>query len=272
VPAVVRRRRFERLLVLHSVLGLTGCGANCLRDSDCDDGHCVPARQLCAAAAGRDASASGAAGQAGGQGLINPSLPGHGRQRWQRGVAVVGGASMTEQGGAAGRSSSQGGARGRMRRSGGSATQPRENLDASVDADAGRRLGLKRNISSKIGALRAFVERAASWYPSCNTAQRSLSSCFAHCISPLRAWPPKRPSSRVWPTTSPTPTPRVQAPAHRVPGPLYQTVRGAGTRTTESTRSPTGIQLGSGVRVVGHVPHVFPGQHHGDQQSARRGD
>ena len=32
---------------------------------------------------------------------------------------------------------------------------------------------------------------------------------------------------------------------------LYQTVRGAGTRTTESTRSPTGIQLGSGVRVVG---------------------
>jgi flagellar basal-body rod protein FlgG len=32
---------------------------------------------------------------------------------------------------------------------------------------------------------------------------------------------------------------------------LYQTVRGAGTRTTSSTRSPTGIQLGSGVRVVG---------------------
>jgi len=32
---------------------------------------------------------------------------------------------------------------------------------------------------------------------------------------------------------------------------LYQTVRGAGTRTSESTRSPTGIQLGSGVRVVG---------------------
>lgn len=31
---------------------------------------------------------------------------------------------------------------------------------------------------------------------------------------------------------------------------LYQTVRGAGTRTTSSTRSPTGIQLGSGVRVV----------------------
>lgn len=31
---------------------------------------------------------------------------------------------------------------------------------------------------------------------------------------------------------------------------LYQTVRGAGTRTTETTRSPTGIQLGSGVRVV----------------------
>lgn len=32
---------------------------------------------------------------------------------------------------------------------------------------------------------------------------------------------------------------------------LYQTVRGAGTRTTETTRSPTGIQLGSGVRVAG---------------------
>lgn len=32
---------------------------------------------------------------------------------------------------------------------------------------------------------------------------------------------------------------------------LYQTVRGPGTRTSESTRSPTGIQLGSGVRVSG---------------------
>jgi flagellar basal-body rod protein FlgG len=32
---------------------------------------------------------------------------------------------------------------------------------------------------------------------------------------------------------------------------LYQTVRSAGTRTTETTRSPTGIQLGSGVRVAG---------------------
>jgi flagellar basal-body rod protein FlgG len=31
---------------------------------------------------------------------------------------------------------------------------------------------------------------------------------------------------------------------------LYQTIRGAGTRTTEQTSSPTGIQLGSGVRVV----------------------
>jgi flagellar basal-body rod protein FlgG len=31
---------------------------------------------------------------------------------------------------------------------------------------------------------------------------------------------------------------------------LYQTVRAAGTRTTETTRSPTGIQLGSGVRVA----------------------
>jgi flagellar basal-body rod protein FlgG len=32
---------------------------------------------------------------------------------------------------------------------------------------------------------------------------------------------------------------------------LYQTVRGPGTRTSSTTRSPTGIQLGSGVRVVG---------------------
>jgi flagellar basal-body rod protein FlgG len=32
---------------------------------------------------------------------------------------------------------------------------------------------------------------------------------------------------------------------------LYQTVRAAGTATTETTRAPTGIQLGSGVRVVG---------------------
>jgi len=31
---------------------------------------------------------------------------------------------------------------------------------------------------------------------------------------------------------------------------LYQTVRAAGTSTTDSTRSPTGIQLGSGTRVV----------------------
>ena len=32
---------------------------------------------------------------------------------------------------------------------------------------------------------------------------------------------------------------------------LYQTVRGPGTSTSETTRSPTGIQLGSGVRVAG---------------------
>lgn len=32
---------------------------------------------------------------------------------------------------------------------------------------------------------------------------------------------------------------------------LYQTVRGPGTRTSSATRSPTGIQLGSGTRVVG---------------------
>lgn len=32
---------------------------------------------------------------------------------------------------------------------------------------------------------------------------------------------------------------------------LYQTVRGAGTRTTSSTRSPTGIQMGSGVQIAG---------------------
>ena len=32
---------------------------------------------------------------------------------------------------------------------------------------------------------------------------------------------------------------------------LYQTMRGAGTRTSSATRAPTGIQLGSGVRVAG---------------------
>ena len=32
---------------------------------------------------------------------------------------------------------------------------------------------------------------------------------------------------------------------------LYQTVRAAGTQTTAQTTSPTGLQLGSGVRVVG---------------------
>lgn len=32
---------------------------------------------------------------------------------------------------------------------------------------------------------------------------------------------------------------------------LYQTVRGAGTQTTATTVSPTGLQLGSGVRVAG---------------------
>ena len=133
MPAVVRRRRFERLLVLPLVLGLTGCGANCLRDSDCDDGH-VCLRDSCVRpSVAEDASAGGAAGQAGGQGLINPSYPGMGGTG---GTGGVGGASMTEQGGAAGTNSSQGGAAGMDASSGGSATQPRENLDASVDADA----------------------------------------------------------------------------------------------------------------------------------------
>jgi len=132
VPAAVRQSRFERLLVLTLVLGLAGCGANCLRDSDCDDGY-VCLRDSCVRPnLAEDASASGAAGQAGGQGMINPSYPGLGGTG---GTGGVGGASMTEQGGAAG-TNSQGGSAGADASSGGSATQPRENLDASVAADA----------------------------------------------------------------------------------------------------------------------------------------
>jgi len=124
----VPRLRLEPLLAL--ALALTACGANCLRDSDCDDGRqCV--RDSCVRpSVAEDASASGAAGQAGGQGMINPSYPGMG------GTGGVGGASMTEQGGAAGTNGSQGGSAGMDASFGGSATQPRENLDASADADA----------------------------------------------------------------------------------------------------------------------------------------
>src|SRR6185312_254545 len=32
---------------------------------------------------------------------------------------------------------------------------------------------------------------------------------------------------------------------------LYQTVRAAGTQTSATTQSPTGLQIGTGVRVVG---------------------
>lgn len=37
---------------------------------------------------------------------------------------------------------------------------------------------------------------------------------------------------------------------------LYQTVRAAGAQTSATTRSPTGLQLGSGVRVAG-AAHIF---------------
>ena len=133
MPALPRQSRFERWLALTLTIGLTGCGANCLRDSDCDDGH-VCLRDSCVRPnLAEDASAGGAAGQAGGQGMINPSYPGLGGTG---GAAGVGGASMTEQGGAAGTNSSQGGSAGTDASFGGSATQPRENLDASADADA----------------------------------------------------------------------------------------------------------------------------------------
>jgi hypothetical protein len=130
--------RFARLLAL--VLALTGCSANCLRDSDCDDTQ-VCVRDSCVRPSlAEDASASGAAGQAGGQGLINPSYPGLGGAAGMGGtggMGGVGGSAMTpEQGGAAGTNTSQGGGAGTAAASGGSATLPRENLDASVAADA----------------------------------------------------------------------------------------------------------------------------------------
>ena len=130
-------RRCERLLALALALGLTGCGANCLRDSDCNDSEVCVQDSCVRPSLAEDASAGGVAGQAGGQGLINPSYPGLGGTGGLGGMGGVGGASMTpEQGGAAGTNASQGGGAGTDSSVGGSATQPRENLDASVDADA----------------------------------------------------------------------------------------------------------------------------------------
>ncbi|HKO93262.1 MAG TPA: hypothetical protein VJU61_19035 [Polyangiaceae bacterium] len=118
-----------RVALLLLALGLTGCGANCLRDSDCDDTH-VCVHDSCVRPSVAEDASVGRAGQAGGQGLIDPSYPGLG--------GAGGSASTPEQGGAGGAGPSEGGSAGAGMdaSSGGSATQLREILDASVDADA----------------------------------------------------------------------------------------------------------------------------------------
>lgn len=120
------RVRFELLLAL--ALGLAGCAANCLRDSDCNDTEECVRDQCVRASPALDASAGISAGRAGEQGVLTPSYPGLGGQG---GMGGVGGASTIvepSQGGSAG-----GAMAGAF---GGSATLSRENLDASADADA----------------------------------------------------------------------------------------------------------------------------------------
>ena len=123
------RARFQLLSAL--ALALAGCGANCLRDSDCNDTEECVRDQCVRSTPAWDASAGIIAGRAGEQGILTPSYPGLGGQGGVGGVGGVGGASTIvepSQGGSAG-----GGMAGSF---GGSATQSRENLDASTDADA----------------------------------------------------------------------------------------------------------------------------------------
>jgi hypothetical protein len=113
------------LLALSLAVALPGCAANCLRDSDCDDAHECRRDRCVLPSASQDASAGAA--EAGSAGMISPGMGGMGG---------MGGASTVvepSQGGAAG---AQGGSAGMDSSSGGSATVPRENLDASADADA----------------------------------------------------------------------------------------------------------------------------------------
>jgi hypothetical protein len=97
-----------------AVLAFSACAANCLRDSDCGDAYlCRHDRCELAPASGPDAGASagaGAGGQAGAATL--PSNP------QNAGAGGVGGSAVA------------------IPSFGGSASDPRENLDASVDADA----------------------------------------------------------------------------------------------------------------------------------------
>ena len=126
--------RCQLLSALALAFGLAGCGANCLRDSDCNDTEECVRDQCVRSTRAWDASAGILAGRAGEQGILTPSYPGLGGQAGlggQGGMGGVGGASSIvepSQGGSAG-----GGMAGSF---GGSATQSRENLDASTDADA----------------------------------------------------------------------------------------------------------------------------------------
>lgn len=121
------RVRWELLLAL--ALPLAGCAAHCLRDSDCDDTQeCVRDQCVRPNLAWDASSGISLAGRAGEQGMITPSYPGLGGGG---GMGGVGGASTIvepPQGGSAGA--------GMAGSFGGSTTQPRENLDASADADA----------------------------------------------------------------------------------------------------------------------------------------
>jgi hypothetical protein len=125
------RVRFELLSALALAFGLAACGANCLRDSDCNDTEqCV--RDQCVRPslpwdAGSNISLAGRAGEGG---MMTPSYPGLGGAAGTGGAGGAGGTRpiVEPQGGSAG-----GGMAGSF---GGSATPSRENLDASTDADA----------------------------------------------------------------------------------------------------------------------------------------
>ncbi|MEY4551466.1 MAG: hypothetical protein RL685_7661 [Pseudomonadota bacterium] len=103
-----------RLLLIHA-LGVPlswGCGARCLRDSDCEGGL-VCSRDTCVLASRRGADAGPTSEGVAGSSSMSPSE------------------EQVTRGGSSGRSTPPSGS------AGGSATGGRENLDASVAADAG---------------------------------------------------------------------------------------------------------------------------------------
>jgi len=120
VRSAVRRWSARSVAAVCGTLALAGCAANCLRDSDCGDGY-VCHRDACWLVirdgdAGRVAGGAGQAGSfqlesngAGGSGPVSGSGGGGGS-----GSGGVGGSAIVTDAGA-----------------GGSATEGRENLDAS---------------------------------------------------------------------------------------------------------------------------------------------